>query len=193
MLLATALMGMSLYQTAKLGAVTDAHFVAALSTQGMSEQAIANARGLLLDALGPGGVLGSRSYQCQVFEVDLGNPDRQACRALRINVSGTVGFVVSGTLCPGTDGNWHESSGPGMLTSISLDQRWRDATLKTDTSLYGEPMLSSYRGRFTKPNLSVQVGSHAWRESLAFAYVRLPNGDTHYVLKDAVTLLGQGK
>jgi len=183
MLVAAAIMGMSVYKTATLDEITASHFKAAMAAQGIGSDATAAARGLLLDALGPGGRQGGRSYKCLDFEISVNRPDRTECRAFEIVVSGLSDARVEGTLCPRPDGSWGESV-TGTLTSIPLDQRWRDAILKKGAPLYRQPALQSYQNRFDWPDTKIQVGGYSYHEAQTFAAIRMPNGDGYYALKD---------
>jgi len=184
MLIATAVLGMSVYQTAILEPITASHLTAALTAQGISAEGAMTARALLLDALGPAGGQGTRTYKCTSFDVTLERATTSECRSFRMTVSGMLDARIQGTLCPRPDGSWGEAPGRDGLVSVPLDRRWRDMILKTGAALYREPGLQSFHSRSGAQNLMVQVGGYDYREAQTFAYVRLPNGDTRYVLKD---------
>ena len=71
-----------------------------------------------------------------------------------------------------------------MIASTPLDLRWRDATLKKGAALYNEPDVRSFLGSYEWPSAKIQVGGYSYREALTFAHVRLPNGDSRFVLRD---------
>lgn len=184
MLIATALLGMSVYQTAILEPVTASHLMAALTAQGVGSEAAMTARSLLLDALGPAGGQDSRTYKCMTFDVALDRPDTRQCRAFHMTVSGILDARVQGTLCPRPDGSWGEAAGREGLVSVPLDRRWRDMILRKGAALYREPGLQSFHSRSDSPDLKIQAGGFDYREGQTFAYVRLPSGEIRYVLKE---------
>ena len=183
MLLAAAVVGLSVYKTPALEETTASHFMTALTVQGVSAEAAASARALLFDALGPGGGRGERTHKCLSFEIAVAGPDRFQCRPFHLSVGGLVEAAVEGTLCP-RDGAWTEARGLGMIASTPLDLRWRDATLKKGAALYNEPDVRSFLGSYERPEERIQVGGYSYREALIFAHIRLPNGDTRFSLKD---------
>ena len=183
MLLAAAVVGLSVYKTPTLDESTAAHFVAALAVQGVNAEAIASARALLLDALGPGGGRGERTHKCLTFEIVVAQPDRFQCRPFHMAVGGMSEASVEGTLCP-RDGAWTEARGLGMISSTPLDPHWRDAVLKKGAGLYSTPDIHSYLGSYEWPDAKIQVGGYSYREALTYAHIRLPNGEDRFVLKD---------
>ncbi len=187
MLLAAAVIGLSVYETPMLERSTASHFEAALVAQGINTEAAATARALLLDALGPAGGHGVRTHKCLSFEISVAMPDRFQCRPFHLAIEGITEAALEGTLCP-RDGAWTEARGLGMISSTPLDLRWRDATLKKGAALYGEPQVRSFLGSYEWPNAKVQMGGYSYREALTFAHIRLPDGDTRYVLKDDLVL-----
>lgn len=183
MLLAAAVVGLSVYKTPTLDESTASHFLAALAAQGINAEAAASARALLFDALGPGGGRGERTHKCLSFGIVVAEPDRFQCRPFHLSIGGLAEAAVEGTLCP-RDGAWTEARGLGMIASTPLDLRWRDATLKKGAGLYNEPEVRSFLGSYEWPDAKVQVGGYSYREALTFAHIRLSNGDTRFVLKD---------
>ena len=183
MLLAAAVVGLSVYKTPALDESTAAHFHAALAAQGVGAEAAASARALLFDALGPGGGHGERTHKCLSFQIAVAQPDRFQCRPFHLSVGGLTEAAVEGSLCP-RDGAWVEARGLGMIASTPLDLRWRDATLKKGAALYNEPDVRSFLGSYEWPSAKIQVGGYSYREALTFAHVRLPNGDSRFVLRD---------
>ncbi len=183
MLFAATVIGLSVYKTPTLENATAAHFVAALTAQGVGGDALASARALLFDALGPGGGHLVRSHKCLNFEITVAPPDPYSCRAFHLSIEGMVEALVEGTLCP-RDGAWTESRGQAMIASTPLDIRWRDASLKKGAALYGEPQVRSFVGSYEWPDARIQVGGYSYREALTFAQIRLPNGDNRFILKD---------
>ncbi len=188
MLLAAAVIGLSVYETPMLEPSTASHFEGALLAQGVNGEAAVSARALLLDALGPAGGRGERTHKCLSFQITVADADRFQCRPFHITIDGMVEAEVEGTLCR-RDGAWAEARGLGMISSTPLDLRWRDATLKKGAALYGEPLVKSYLGSYEWPNVKVQVGGYEYREALTFARLRLPDGDTRFVLKDDLVLV----
>ncbi|MEI8396538.1 MAG: hypothetical protein WCF85_17535 [Rhodospirillaceae bacterium] len=184
MLLAAAVLSMSVFKTATLEPVTSAHFESALSAQSVGSEAQATAKALLIDAYGPAGSQGGRSYKCMSFDVDVAPPDKAACRSFRMAVGGIREALIEGTLCPRSDGAWGEAPGPGMVTSTPLNRGWHDAILKKGASLYAEPSLTRLRSKFEWPDAKVQTGGFSFREAQTFALVRMPSGESHYVLKN---------
>ncbi len=183
MLLAAAVIGMSVYKTPALDDSAAGHFSLALAAQGITGDAAASARALLLDALGPGGGRGQRTHKCLVFEIAVAGPDRYQCRPFHLSIQGINEATVEGTLCP-RDGAWTEARGLGMISSTPQDSHWRDATLRKGAALYNDAQLRSVLGSYDWPDARVQVGGYSFREALTFARIRLPNGDERYVLKD---------
>ena len=183
MLLAAAFMGLSVYKTPALEETTAVHLAAALAAQGIDADAAGTARALLFDALGPGGGHGERTYKCLSFQMSVAAPDRFECRPFRLAIEGMTEAAVEGTLCP-HNGVWTEARGEGMISSIPLDLRWRDATVRKGAALYREPDIRAFIGNYGWPDLRVQVGGYSYRQALTFAHVRLPNGDTHFILRD---------
>ena len=112
MLLAAAVVGLSVYKTPALDESTAAHFHAALAAQGVGAEAAASARALLFDALGPGGGHGERTHKCLSFQIAVAQPDRFQCRPFHLSVGGLTEAAVEGSLCP-RDGAWVEARGWG--------------------------------------------------------------------------------
>ena len=187
MLLAAAIVGLSVYKTPALEDSTATHFMAALAAQGINPEAAASARALLFDALGPGGGRGERTHKCLMFDITVASADRFQCRPFHLAIGGLTEAAVDGTLCP-RDGAWAEARGEGMITSTPLDLRWRDATLKKGAALYSDPGVRSFAGNYGWPDARVEVGGFSYHEALTFAHVRLPNGEARYVLKDDVVM-----
>ena len=185
MLLAAAVISLSVYKTPTMDEPTAAHFTSAMTAQGVGAEAMASARALLFDALGPGGGRGARTHKCLSFEITIANPDRFQCRPFHLSIDGLSLAVVEGTLCP-RDGAWTEGRGVGMISSTPLDLRWRDASLKKGAGLYNEPDVRSFLGSYEWPESRIEVSGYYYREALTFAHIRLPNGDDRYVLKDDV-------
>lgn len=186
MLIATAFLGMSVYQNATLEPITASHLMAALEAQNVNAEAAQSAHALLVDLLGPGGAQsaqGSRTHKCLTFDVALEQGERLDCRAFHITVSGMSDARIQGTLCLRPDGTWGEAAGRQGVVSYPLDRRWRDAILHKGAALYGEPGLQSFRGRTDAAETRVQTGGFDYREAQTFAYVRMPGGEARYVLK----------
>ncbi len=184
MLAAAALISMSVYKTAAFDKPAAAHFVAAMATQGVGADAAVAARALLLSTLGPGTGQGLGGYKCLTFDVATTPPDAQQCRAFHLTVAGTVNATVDGALCPQPGGSWTEAGGRSTINSRSLDVRWHDTMLKKGASLYRDSALKALETRFDWPDTKVQVGAYSYQDARVFALIRLPNGESHYVLKD---------
>ena len=187
MLIAATVLGLSVYKTATLDEITQAHLAGALAAQEVVGEAANTARGVLVDALGPAGNPGARSYKCLTFDVMVEPPDRVGCRSFRLNIDGISIGRVDGTVCPRADGSWSEAAGARALVSRPEEHRWRDAILKKGASLYREPGLQSFESRFDWPDITVHLGGYVYREAQTFAYLRLPNGETVYTLKSDVS------
>jgi hypothetical protein len=190
MLVAAALLSMSVYKTATLDPPAATHFAAAMTAQGIGPEATVAARGLVLSVLGPGTGQAVGGYKCLSFDVATTPPDAGQCRAFHLTVSGTVNATVDGALCPQPGGGWTEAGGRGAIGSNALDTRWRDTVLKKGAALYREPVLKSLETRFDWPDTRVQLGSYAYQDARTFALIRLPNGESHYVLKDDLAIPG---
>jgi hypothetical protein len=191
MLLAAALVSMSLYKTAALDLPAGTHFAAAMAAQGLAPDAAAAARGLLLSTLGPGTGQGLGGYKCLSFDVATTPPDASQCRAFHLTISGTVNATVDGALCPQPGGTWTEAGGRSTINSSALDVIWRDTVLKKGASLYREPLLKSLETKFDWPDTKVQIGGYRYQEARTFALIRLPNGESHYVLKGDLATFDQ--
>ena len=189
MLVAAALISMSVYKTATMDQPTAAHFAAATATQDIGPEAATAARTLLLSTLGPGTGQSGGSYQGLSFTIATTPPDAQQCRGFHLTVSGGVKATIDGELCPLPGGGWTEAQGPAGINSRPLDIRWQDGVLKNGAHLYREATLKAMESRFDWSDTKIQVGGYSYRDARVFALIRLPSGDIRYALKNDVTIV----
>ncbi len=182
MLIAAALMTLSVYKTATLDDAAANHLTGALAAQGVGPEATVNARALMLDAMGPGDGHRMGGFKCLTFDVTVSPLPTGPCRAMRMTVEGSIDTSIEGNLCLTPGGLWTEAA-QAPISSKPIDLKWRDTVLKSGATLYRDPAPDSPKIKFDWPDTNIQVGGYLYSNGRTLALIRLPNGESRYAGK----------